>query len=440
MESLTVELRSNYNRSFRRFSFCAAILCFALVGGAAIWSVYARIDGAVISPGSFGVESHIKKVQHSEGGIVKKLLVANDDRVKAGDVLIELDDTLLRTELETTRSSLDEYVAIEARLLAEQIGAKDLVFTKASLKLATGSADFDVIVRAQQQLMQARNESMQNRANQLKDQIVQIEEQIKGLQFQRDAKDGELQLISEELVGLNELLSKKLVSKTRATSLSRQKTRLAGEKGRLVSDIAVARRMISERELQVIQVGDMMRGEVLEQLQGVRIKKAGLVQQKAALEDRISRLKVRATQDGLIHERTVNTIGGVVGPGEVLLSIVPEQDRLIIEAKASPFDIDQIFVGQEARVRPSSLNMRSTPELFGKVISVSPDVSLDAATQQSYYAIRVSVSSQELERLQNVEILPGMPVEIFMVTGERTFAEYILEPLRLYISKSFRET
>lgn len=412
------------------------LICLAIIGGVGGWMATARISGAVVTSGTVVVESNIKRVQHREGGIIQEIAVKNGDTVEAGDLLIRLDDTVIRANLAVVVKQLAELGAQESRLLAERDGLETVQFSEvANLKVA----NLDNIRRGQQLLLDARRASMIGRKQQLKEQIRQLDQQIEGLSAQVRAKQEEIDLIGLELVDLNGLLEKQLVPKSRIIALKRERARLEGEHGDFLAQIAKSREAISEREIQSLQIEETYRAEVLEKLQEARSRIAQLEEQKITAEDELRRIDVRAPRNGFVHQLAVHTVGGVISPGEVLMLIVPREDQLIIESHVRPVDIDQLAPNQKARVRFPSFDRRTTPELSATLLTVSADLSQDERTGQGYYTARLAIDDTEMAKLEGKTLIPGMPVEAYLTTGDRTVLSYLIKPLRDQIAHALRE-
>ena len=274
---------------------------------------------------------------------------------------------------------------------------------------------------------------------QLKERIAQLQEQIDGLELQASAKADEILLIQDELTGVEQLWRKNLVPITRVTALRREETRLRGERGQLISNVAQAKGRISETLLQIIQIDQDLRSEVSKELREIQAKASELVERKTAAEDQLKRIEIRAPQDGIVLESKVHTVGGVIPAGDAIMLIVPESDNLLVEAKVNPHDIDQVQVGQSAVLRFSAFNLRTTPEINGTITRISADTTTDQRTGQNYYTTRIAMTKDEIARLGDVKLIPGMPVEAFVQTGERTVMSYLIKPLQDQFMRTFRE-
>ena len=421
--------------SIRRHMMIAASAIALLTVGVGGWAVFTEISGAVVAPGSIVVESAVKSVQHREGGIVHKILVKDGDAVEAGDLLMVLDDTAARSKYAIVANELLDLSARAARLVAERDG-------DASIRLASddeSDASGDLLT-SQKLLLHARKGSMKQRKLQLEDQITQIEKQIGGLDAQQLAKQDEIALLDEELSGLNTLLEKQLVTKTRVTTLEREKTRLTGEHGELLQQIAGLREAISERRMQMLQLDADNQTEVLRELLDVRARLAELKEEKVALEDQLDRLEIRAPRAGYVHELAAHTIGGVIRQGDTIMQIVPREDLLVVEARVDPADVDQLHRAQQAWIRFPGLDHRTTPQLAAQVARIAADQTWDDVLKTSYYKVRLTIGEEELDKLKGQELIPGMPVEAFMATGSRTVLAYLTKPIVDQITHAWRET
>lgn len=416
-------------------AFALLVLLVAGLGGAA---ALVEVHGAVIAPGTVVVETNVKRVQHQEGGIVREILVREGQTVEAGNLLVRLDDTLPRANLSIISTRLDELQAQEARLKAERDSQSKLIIPQA-LADREKEPDIAAVIDGQRTLMAARATSREGRKSQLVEQISQINEKIQGLVSQRDAKAQEIELVAQELKDLASLYEKGLVQRVRITGLKRDKARLEGEHGILVSSIAEARQAISERRIQILQIDEQMRAEVVEQLQSVRGEISKLAEQKVAADEQLRRVEIRAPRSGIVHKLAVHTVGGVVAPSEDLMLIVPGEDVLIIEAQVSPNDIDELAPAQEAVIRFTGLDQRSTPELKARVVNISPDLLHNQQTGIPYYQARLALAEEEVAKLDGKELIPGMPVEAFVQTGARTILSYLTKPITDHIVHSFRD-
>ena len=409
-----------------------------LAGGLGGWASTAEISGALIAPGSIVVESSVKKVQHPTGGVVGELRAHDGDLVKAGDIVVRLDDTVTKANLAIVTKNLDGLLARAARLQAEQQGLDKVVFP-ASLLDRANDPDVKNVMASEAKLFEVRTTGRAGQKAQLRERITQLNEEIAGLLAQQQAKDQEIALVNKELVGVRGLYDQHLVQISRLSTLERDSARLTGERAQYLASIAQAKGKITETELQIIQVDKDMVSDVSKDLRETNDKIGEYVERKVTAEDQLRRVDIRAPQDGMVEQSTVHTVGGVITAGDAIMLIVPQADDLQVEAKVNPQDIDKLQVGEKTLLRLSAFNQRTTPELNGAVIRVSPDVTTDQRTGQSYYTIRVSMPPEEVARLGEVKLIPGMPVEAFVQTGDRTMLAYLIKPLHDQLMRAFRE-
>jgi HlyD family secretion protein len=415
---------------------CAVVAFLAVgLGG---WASTAEISGALIAQGSLVVDSNVKKVQHPTGGVVGEVRAHDGDRVKAGDILIRLDETVTQANLAIVTKGLTELYARKARLGAERDGTDTMAMPK-ELADKAGEPDVREALASERKLFELRRNARLGQKDQLQQRIKQLGEQIIGLTAQQDAKTKEMSLIDQELEGVRDLWAKNLVQLNRLTSLEREEARLQGERGQLIASAAEAKGKIAETELQILQVDQEFTRDVAKELRETDSKIGEYVERKVTAEDQLKRTDIRAPQDGVVFQSTANTVGGVITAGDAAMLIVPETDTLLVEAKVEPRDIDQVQYGQPVVLRFSAFNMRTTPEINGTVVRVGADTSTDQRTGQSYYLVRISMTADEIKRLGDVKLTPGMPVEAFIQTGERTMISYLVKPLRDQLMRAFRE-
>ncbi|EKS29198.1 HlyD family type I secretion periplasmic adaptor subunit [Afipia felis] len=437
MTAVALPPSSQIIRSTRRHVIAGAIVLITLTCGFGGWAAITNIAGAVIATGTITVDSNVKKVQHLTAGIVGELHVRDGDEVKAGQVLIRLDDTVPRANLAVIVKSLDELTAREARLTAERDGSHEISFPKRLLSHAQ-SSEAAHLMAGETRLFIFRSDARQGQKKQLQEQIIQLREQIRGYIGQVEAGKRQNELIQKEIEGVGELWKKNLVPLSRLTALQREAARLDGENNRLTASIAESRGKISEIELKIIQIDQDLRSDVARELREIQGKIAELDERRIAAEDELKRIDIRAPQDGIIHELSVHTIGGVVSPGEQILLVVPDHDALMAETKVAPRDINNVSVGQRVVLRFPAFDIRTTPEINGTVTIVSADATQDQKSDASYYRVRIQIPSDEIGRLGKNKLVPGMPVESFIETTPRTALSYFVKPLRDQITKAFR--
>ena len=430
--------RDSASESIRRHITAGTILVAVLLFGVGGWASTAEISGALISQGSVVVDSNVKKVQHPTGGVVGELFVRDGDHVKEGDILIRLDETVTQANLAIVTKGLTELYARKARLGAERDGA-DSVAVPAELADNVDDPGVKEALTSERRLFDLRRQDRLGQKQQLQERITQLQQQISGLSAQLDAKDKEVALIEQELQGVRDLYAKNLVPLNRLTSLERDEARLQGERGQLVAQAAEAKGKIAEIQLQIIQVDQDLFSDVAKELRETDSKIGEYVERKITAEDQLKRTDIRAPQNGIVFQSTANTVGGVIAAGDTIMLIVPESDNLLVEVKVDPKDIDQIQFGQPVLLRFSAFDVRTTPELNGTVVRMAADTTTDQRTGQSYYLVRISMTADEIKRLGDVRLTPGMPVEAFIQTGDRTLVAFLIKPLRDQLMRSFRE-
>ncbi|GLS44755.1 HlyD family type I secretion periplasmic adaptor subunit [Methylobacterium brachythecii] len=426
---------ASLNRQIRAAMILGGVLVFGIGG----WACFTSLAAAVIAPGQIVVQSEVKKVQHPVGGVVGALLVREGDRVKADQVLVKLDDTQIRANLDIIVKSIDELTARRVRGEAEQRGADHPAFPQDFLARAKTDPTVAHLVEGETAYFKIRLATREGQKAQLKERIAQLRQEILGLGNQSGAKDREMALIQDELVGVRELRQKNLVPLSRLTALEREAARLEGERGQLLASTAQAKGKISELELQILQIDQDMRSEVAKDLAEIRGKMSEAVEKRVVAEDQLRHIDLRAPQDGTVHQMAVHTIGGLVTPSEPVMLIVPQADSLAVDVKIQPQDIDHVHVGQLTGLRFSAFNQRTTPEVRGFVDRVSPDVTHDGKTGSSFYTARIAIPDIERQRLGRVSLIPGMPVETFIRTSKRTVISYLTKPLTDQVAKAWRE-
>ena len=424
--------------SIKRHLLVGLSVVILLAGGLGGWASTAQISGALIAPGSIVVESNVKKVQHPTGGVVGEVRAHDGDLVKAGDIVVRLDDTVTKASLAIVTKNLDGLWARAARLEAEQRGLDKITFP-AMLTDRASDPEVKAVMASEAKLFEVRVNGRSGQKAQLRERIVQLNEEIAGLSAQEKAKDQEIELVQKELTGVSDLYDKHLVQMSRLTTLQRDAARLSGERAQYIASRAQAKGKITETELQIIQVDKDVVSDVSKDLRETNDKIGEFVERKVTAEDQLRRVDIRAPQDGMVLQSSVHTVGGVITAGDAIMLIVPQADDLQVEAKVNPQDIDKLQVGQKTLLRLSAFNQRTTPELNGVVTRVSPDTTTDQRTGQSTYTIRVSMPAAEIARLGDVKLIPGMPVEAFVQTGDRTLLSYLIKPLNDQLMRAFRE-
>jgi membrane fusion protein, type I secretion system len=435
---MSVTLSPELRGMLRRQTTAIVIAAVLLVAGLGGWAMTTEFTGAVIAAGQLVVDSNVKKVQHPTGGVVGRLNVREGKEVKAGDIVVSLDDTQIRANRDIVVKALNELAARQAREEAERDGLDKVTFP-AELLARKSDPDVAKAVTGEQRQFEIRRTSREGQKAQLRERMIQLRQEIGGYEAQIASKDKQVEWVGKELVGVYELWEKNLIPYTRVTSLEREKERLVGERGQLMAAIAQSKGKIAEIELQILQVDQDMRTEVGKDLAEIRARTAEMIERKVAAEDQLKRVDIRAPIDGVVLQLTVHTVGGVITAGEAIMLIVPQTDTLQVEAKIPPQEIDQVRIGQPAVLRFVAFSQRTTPELIGTVVRISADVSEDTKSGTRFYTIRLDVSPEEVARLSAVRLVPGMPVEALIQTSPRTVMSYLIKPLHDQLARAFRE-
>lgn len=416
------------------------LACVALLaGGLGTWAATATMSGAVIASGQLRVESNRQVVQHPDGGVVGEILVEDGDIVKAGQILLRLDDTLLRSEISAMESQLYEIIARRGRLEAEQVGADTLEFDPELLEVAAQNPSVDKLIEGQRSLFVAKRESTAQEMDALDERKTQLQDQIGGAEAQLASVRRQSRLIEQELVDQRTLLDKGLAQASRVLSLEREAARLQGQAGELIGQIAQLKGQISEIEITQLQKTAKLREEAIAELREIGYRELELKQKRLSLRERLSRLDIRAPRAGVVLDMSVHALKSVVRPAEPILFVVPSDTALVVDARVEPTHVDEIWQGQDAVLRFSAFNSRTTPEIFGTVKRVAPDVVTDEATKQVFYKTEIALKKGELAKLEGQELVPGMPVEVFIQTAERTPLNYMVKPITDYFNRAMRE-
>ena len=409
----------------------------ALIGGVGLWSVRTEIAGAVIANGMIVVENNRQVVQHAEGGTVGTITARDGDAVNAGDLLLKLDDTLLQSELAVAELQLIELRARRARLEAERDSTAEIHFPSTLLS-APGTAAAEQ-VEGQRKLFAVRRESLEKEVSQISERIEQTGNQIEGVEAQLAALVIQEELITEELTDQETLLQKGLVQAQRVSTLRREAARLAGEIGKLTSDIAQFKGQIAAFEIEKLRLETARREAAISELRDIQFRELELSENRLGLLERLSRLEIRAPVAGIVYGSTVFAELAVIQPAEPLMFVIPQDQPLIVNARVEAIHIDQVHVGQPASLRFSAFNQRLTPEVTGQVIAVSADVFQDEVTGLNYYRVDLVPLTEELPKLEGQDLLPGMPVEAYLKTDDRTPLSYLTKPLTDYFGRAMRE-
>jgi HlyD family secretion protein len=429
----TPELRT----SIRWPGLIGALAAVALLGGGTWWGSQADISGAVIATGSVEVTGRPKAVQHLDVGIIADITVAEGDRVEAGQGLLRLDDTTLQANLRIYRSRLSEALALRDRLVAEQTDAAQISF--AATDKLIDAQDMPVHQAGQQEIFAARRALEESREARLAEKAAQFGNQIAGVEALIAAKKQQMQYIEEEIASMTQLSDKGLARASQLRGLQRTEADLLGQIAEHQSELARIRNSIRDTEIERLQGRREIKEDVVTKLREATTKIEELRQQILSTAAQLDRVDIRAPAGGRIHEMQFTTLGGVVPPGGLILQIVPHDEGFSFQTQVDPASIDQVFVGQPAKVRFPAFNQRTTPELTGFVKDLSATTSVDEVTGFSFYRVEIAVPEDELARLGSLQLIPGMPVEAYLKTTDRTILSYLTKPLTDQLAQAFRE-
>jgi HlyD family secretion protein len=426
--------------SARTSVIVGSVTAAILVLGFGVWSVASEIAGAVVASGQIEVSQNRQVVQHPDGGVVAEIAVKEAQPVKAGDLLIRLDGALVKSELAIVEGQLFEVMARSARLEAERNDAAAPEFLGELAELAKTRPEVADLIEGQRSLFTARRESVLKQSEQLQKRAAQIASQIEGVDAQVAALSQQLDLIEQELTDQRTLLEKGLAQSSRVLALEREASRLQGSVGELQASRAQAEGRATEVELEVLRLAAVRREEANTQLRDIGARVLELAERRRSLTEQIARLEIRAPVSGTVLGLVVSTPQSVIRPAEPLLYLIPQDRPLIITAQVQTIDVDQVFVGQKVRLMFPAFSARTTPELNGHVVTVSADVLVDERAQMAYYKAEIALDPGEIDRLEGLTLIPGMPVETFIQTGARSPMAYLLKPFTDYFAAAFRES
>jgi len=420
-----------------KIGFIGIFLLVVVIGG---WSAFSKIKGAVIAPGVVVVEGKPKTLQHLDGGIVGEILVKDGDTVEEGQVVLRLDPTMLDANQGLVSTRFYETMSRVARLEAERDGNSRIKWPEELVTASEGLPSVKSAMNGQKKLFDARRIAATGQVNQLRQRLAQSEDQITGLESLIDAKQNQIAKIQEETNAKRELLEKGYIARSAVLALEREELRLKGDNANHSSEIARLRNAKIETQEQILQLRRDRQAEVLTELRQAETEASDFREQMVTADDQRRRIDVISPTSGRVHNMTVTTIGGVVAPGQEMMQIIPNEERLIIAAHVDPADIDQIYAGQPTTVRLSAFNMRETPEMNGFVIQMSPDRLIDPITGFPYFSVKVEIPQEELDRLpKKLTLIPGMPAESFMQTQSRSVLSYVLKPATDAMRRAARE-
>lgn len=414
---------------------------FVLLGGFIAWSTLSNLSGAIIASGQVEVDRNRQIVQHVDGGVVAELIVDEGDMVAEGDILLRLDDTLLSSELAITEAQLFELMARRGRLEAERDNTKSISFEQELLAAGDASPEVRSLIDGQTRLFEARLTTLSSEFDQLRKRRDQIDSQIEGIVAQQEALAKQSDLLAEELKGQQDLLKKGLTRASSVLALQRQEADILGNLGNLTAAKAEAEGRITELDIEIIRRQTTRREEAISQLRELQFRENTSAEQRRSIMERLARMEIRAPVSGIVYGLTVFGARSVIRPADPVLYLVPQDRPLVIASQVEPIHIDQVYVGQEVIVRLAAFDQRTTPEMFGKVIQLSADAFTNQATQASFYRAEIVLNPGELDKLPAGRVLiPGMPVESFIRTEDRSPLAYLTKPLTDYFARALRES
>jgi HlyD family secretion protein len=425
--------------STTRYILLGMLALVGLLGGLAYWSITTEIAGAIVTSGRVELESNRQIVQHPQGGVVGEILVANGDHVAAGETLLRFDSVLTESKLAITEGQLYELLGQKSRLLAERDEADHITFDPELEEAAATLPKVAELIQGQTALFAARRASLNEALSQWNERGTQINNQIEGAQAQLVSMEEQARLLAQELADQQSLLDSGLTQASRVSALKREAASFGGRIGALHAEIAQSRARLAEIEIERLKLATSLREEAIRALRELQSREIELRQNRLSLLEVLDRLTLRAPRAGVVYGLTVHTTRAVVQPAAPIMYIIPQDEPLIIRTQIPTQHIDQIRLGQPATLRFTTFDQRTTPEVFATVVNVSPDVFVDDRTGASYYTAELRPDAGELDKLGNLEILPGMPVEAFIKTVDRTPLDYLTKPLANYFNRAFRE-
>ncbi|MFK5997752.1 MAG: HlyD family type I secretion periplasmic adaptor subunit [Rhodobacterales bacterium] len=410
-----------------------------LVIGIGLWSATTKIAGAVIASGIVRVEANRQVIQHPNGGVVGKINVKNGDIVKAGDVLLRFDDSQLKSKLAIIEGQYFELLARKALFKAERDGRDSLSYAPELIARAKTDEMIRDLMHGQKTLFDARRKSLENQQQQLHEQTVQMGRQIDGVNAQIAASKTQLELLGQELKNAQSLLDKGLAQASRVLALRREQARIAGQIGNLTASLGRLEAAISEINIKVVQLETGQREKAIQSLRDIEYRSLDLSGKRTSILQTLKHLDVRAPMAGTVYGNKVFALQSVIQAAQPMMYIIPKNQPLVVQARISTKHVDQVFVGQNATLSFATFSQRTTPRIFGAVTKLSADVFTDKATGANYYQVELKPKPGEMAKLGHAKLLPGMPVEAFLQTGERSTFSYLVKPVTDYFNKAFRE-
>ena len=420
---------------YLRLTYLTLFTLIVVFGG---WTVLAKIQGAVIASGQIAVDGKPKLVQHLEGGIISDIAVKEGDRVEKGQTVLTLDATILQANMDAAETNYFENQALIGRLKAEQTGMDRIVWSKALQQKRTNPR-VGLAMSGQEQLFQARKSAFLGEIDQLNQRIDQFRDEDDGLVSEMNFARSELQLVEQELAKMTDLLRQNLVPRSRVTQLERDATRLRNTAAKLESRRAGVNNSIKEAQIQISQIDRLRTEQILTDLRLAQTQADSFSQTLKTVSNKSNLIRIAAPVSGTVHAMSISTVGGVIAPGQEIMQIIPERTSLVIKAQVMPQDMDQVSTGQSTNVIFSAFKQQQAPELDGTVSLISADSIVDKVTGMPYFEVEVTIDDSELPKLRGQTLIPGMPADIFIQTGERSVFDYLTAPLRDTFKKTMRD-
>ncbi len=410
-----------------------------LVGVFGLWGIFTEIAGAIVASGRVEVRSNRQVVEHPDGGVVGKFEVKDGDQVKAGDLLVQIDDTFLTSEMAIVENQLYEVMARIARLTAERDGRDALDAQDELIKEAQRVPEIDAVLEGQRRLFQARRDTIATEKQMLEKSIHQTRNQITGTEAQLKALREQTELIKAEIADQVTLKDKGLSRESQVKALKREESRLAGEIGQLEAEAARLANQVTQAEVESLRLDTTRRQEAIKELRDSSAQQAELQERRLSLREQLARMDIRAPMDGIVYDSKIFTVGSVIRPANPIMYIIPQDEPLIITVQVPTNHVDQLYIGQPVSLHFSAFSQRETPVIMGKVTSISADAFVDEATRIAFYRVKIEPDPGQMELLNDKELVPGMPVEAFIKTEDRTPLSYLTKPLTDYFTRAFRE-
>lgn len=417
---------------------CTYIIIAIAIGFFILWGSFAKLDSAAVAQGFVALSDKHKTIQHLEGGIIDQILIKEGDAVEENQTLLILNDTNAKAKLQMILSQLRASKAIESRLLSEKFNNNFIDY--GDPLLSEDSPEIQKIINTQNDIFKTRTQSVKGKLSILSQKIIQYKEQIKGLEIQQHALNSQFLILQEETVSMQNLYDKAYAPKSDLLDIKKRSLEIEGRIGEISGNIGSINQAIAETELQILDFQNDNQNEINDSLQKTELQIADLQEQFQAAKDVLERTVIKAPQSGIITGLQYFTRGGVIAPGSKIMDIVPQNDELLVEAHIMPKDMESINIGLRSKVQLSAYKSRLVPRVEGEVIYFSADRIEDDKTRYPYYIARIRIKPETLNKINyDVKLYPGMPADVFIVKGERTFLQYMISPITDSLHRAFKE-